>query len=75
MARLTEEYWRKDKDIQLSNVRGFSMLEKLPKLIKKTYRRIGITLIAAPEDEFVVGKAAYARGVRPKDMTATPYYR
>ena len=37
MARLTEEYWRKDKDIQLSNVRGFSMLEKLPKLIKKTY--------------------------------------
>lgn len=37
MARLTEDYWRQDKDLQLANVRGFSMLEKLPKLIKKAY--------------------------------------
>ncbi len=45
------------------------------KLIRKTYQNIGITTTTAPEEEFVVGKAAYAKGVRAKDMTETPYYK
>jgi 4-hydroxy-tetrahydrodipicolinate synthase len=43
-------------------------------LIKETFQRVGITPVTAPEEEFVVGKAAYARGIRLKDMTDTPYY-
>lgn len=44
------------------------------KLIRDTYLKVGITPTTAPEEEFIVGKAAYARGVRTKDMTETPYY-
>lgn len=42
--------------------------------IRDTYQQIGIETTSAPEEEFVVGKAAYARGVRAKDMKETPYY-
>jgi 4-hydroxy-tetrahydrodipicolinate synthase len=44
------------------------------KIIRETYHGIGIQTTSAPEEEFLVGKAAYARGVRAKDMTETPYY-
>ncbi|MBU4316182.1 MAG: dihydrodipicolinate synthase family protein [Proteobacteria bacterium] len=43
-------------------------------LIKETYRKVGITPVDAPDEEFLVGKAAYSRGVRAKDMTETPAY-
>jgi 4-hydroxy-tetrahydrodipicolinate synthase len=45
------------------------------RLIQETYRKVGIEPTAAPEDEFPVGKVAYACGLRPKDMTETPYYK
>lgn len=44
-------------------------------LIRDTYREIGIKTTTAPEEEFVVGKAAYAKGVRIADMKDTPYYK
>lgn len=44
------------------------------KLIRDTYLKVGITPTAAPEEEFIVGKAAYARGVRARDLAETPYY-
>lgn len=37
MAKLTVDQWNTKEDIQLSNVRGFSMLEKLPRLLKEAY--------------------------------------
>jgi 4-hydroxy-tetrahydrodipicolinate synthase len=43
-------------------------------LIKDTYRKVGITPVDAPDEEFMVGKAAYARGARAKDMKKTPAY-
>jgi 4-hydroxy-tetrahydrodipicolinate synthase len=43
-------------------------------LIKKTYRLTGITPVNSPEEEFIVGKAAYARGVRPTDLASKPLY-
>ena len=42
--------------------------------IKETYKKIGITPAQAPDEEFLVGKTAYAKGVRARDMTETPYY-
>ncbi len=44
------------------------------KLIRDTYQSVGIVTTEAQEEEFPVGKAAYARGARAKDMTETPYY-
>ncbi|MBN1382447.1 MAG: dihydrodipicolinate synthase family protein [Deltaproteobacteria bacterium] len=56
-------------------------VEKVPvldeaarKLIKDTYRKVGIRPVDAPDEEFVVGKAAYAKGVRTNDMSKTPAY-
>jgi 4-hydroxy-tetrahydrodipicolinate synthase len=43
-------------------------------LIRETFSKVGIHPVASSDEEFVVGKAAYARGVRRKDMTETPYY-
>jgi len=43
-------------------------------LIRKTYEKVRITPTAAAEEEFLVGKAAYARGARAKDMSEKPYY-
>ena len=43
-------------------------------LIKETFRKVGISPLDAPDEEFMVGKAAYARGARAKDMSETPAY-
>ena len=45
------------------------------KLIRDTFIKVGITPVTAPEEEFLVGKSAYARGVRAADMKETPSYR
>ncbi|MEE9911581.1 MAG: dihydrodipicolinate synthase family protein [Deltaproteobacteria bacterium] len=43
--------------------------------VKETYRSIGIEPYNGPEEEFMVGKAAYKRGVRAKDLAHTQYYK
>ena len=42
--------------------------------IRKLYHNAGMETVSAPEEEFVVGKAAYERGVRASDLPETPYY-
>jgi len=42
--------------------------------IKNWFRKIGIEPTDAPDEEFMVGKAAYARGVRAKDLAHKQYY-
>jgi 4-hydroxy-tetrahydrodipicolinate synthase len=42
--------------------------------IRSTYLKCGITPVDRPEEEFIVGKAAYAKGVRLADLTSTPLY-
>ncbi|MBI4444286.1 MAG: dihydrodipicolinate synthase family protein [Acidobacteria bacterium] len=42
-------------------------------LIRNAYNAIGITP-PANDDEFIVGKAAYARGVRPADLPQNPLF-
>ncbi|MFT8243453.1 dihydrodipicolinate synthase family protein [Roseomonas sp. BN140053] len=42
--------------------------------IREQYRKIGIPTTEAPEEEFVVGKANYAKGIRMKDLSRTPLY-
>lgn len=37
MARHTVDQWNMSEDVQLSNVRGFSPLQKLPKLLQEVY--------------------------------------
>jgi 4-hydroxy-tetrahydrodipicolinate synthase len=44
------------------------------KLIRDTFLKVDIIPVKAPEEEFLVGKAAYARGVRAADMKETPSY-
>jgi 4-hydroxy-tetrahydrodipicolinate synthase len=44
-------------------------------LIRDTFVKVGITPVDTPEEEFIVGKSEYARGVRVSDMEATPSYR
>jgi 4-hydroxy-tetrahydrodipicolinate synthase len=39
-----------------------------------TYRSIGIEPVCGPEDEFIVGRANYSKGIRPKDMASLPLY-
>ena len=43
-------------------------------LIKDNYRKCGITPVDQPEDEFLVGKAAYSKGVRPSSLASKPLY-
>jgi len=43
--------------------------------IKKMYRQVGIEPTNAPEEEFIVGKAAYDRGIRASDMAVIPKYK
>ena len=43
-------------------------------LIKSNFRKAGITLVDRTEEEFLVGKAAYARGVRASQLSAKPLY-
>jgi hypothetical protein len=38
------------------------------------YEKIGITPVAATEEEFVIGKANYAEGIRANQMTRAPLY-
>ena len=42
--------------------------------IKETYRKVGIEPVSAPEEEFLVGKANYAKGIRRGDLSETPLY-
>jgi 4-hydroxy-tetrahydrodipicolinate synthase len=43
-------------------------------LIKGTFSKAGITPIQRPEEEFVVGKVAYAKGVRASQLSSQPLY-
>jgi 4-hydroxy-tetrahydrodipicolinate synthase len=43
-------------------------------LIKANFRKAGITPVDAPDEEFLVGKAAYHRGVRSSQLSSTPLY-
>ena len=45
------------------------------KEIRDCYQKIGIAPAEEPEEEFVVGKANYAKGIRAKNLTRTPMYR
>lgn len=45
------------------------------KKIRESYRSIGVRIEDRPEDEFLVGRAAYAKGVRPADLTSRPCWR
>jgi 4-hydroxy-tetrahydrodipicolinate synthase len=49
--------------------------ESARKLIRDTFLKVGITPVEAPEEEFIVGKAAYAKGARAGDMKKMPAYR
>jgi 4-hydroxy-tetrahydrodipicolinate synthase len=42
--------------------------------IKRSFTKIGIQPIDLPDEAFIVGNAAYARGVRIKDLAGTPQY-
>jgi len=41
---------------------------------RDAFKASGITCVDLPEEAFVVGNAAYAKGVRMKDMASTPQY-
>jgi 4-hydroxy-tetrahydrodipicolinate synthase len=43
-------------------------------LIKSTFIKAGITPADRPEEEFVVGKMAYAKGVRASQLSSQPLY-
>jgi 4-hydroxy-tetrahydrodipicolinate synthase len=47
---------------------------KARELIRDTYRKAGITPVDSPEDEFIVGKANYAKGIRPENLSSKPLY-
>ena len=42
--------------------------------MRAAYRASGLEPTDAPEEQFVVGRAAWARGVRAADLTDLPYY-
>jgi len=43
-------------------------------LIKSNFKKVGITPTDRPEEEFIVGKAAYAKGVRVSQLSSKPLY-
>ena len=43
-------------------------------LIKSNFKKAGITPVDRPEEEFIVGKAAYAKGVRASQLSSRPLY-
>jgi 4-hydroxy-tetrahydrodipicolinate synthase len=43
-------------------------------LIKSNFKKAGITPVDRPEEEFKVGKAAYAKGVRASQLSGEPLY-
>ncbi|MGH1471421.1 MAG: dihydrodipicolinate synthase family protein [Cellvibrionaceae bacterium] len=44
------------------------------KQCREIFDHVGIDITNLPDDAFVVGNAAYERGVRPKDLSAMPQY-
>jgi 4-hydroxy-tetrahydrodipicolinate synthase len=45
------------------------------KTIRDAFGKVGITPVTAPEEEFIVGKSAFSRGVRAIEMKEKPCYR
>jgi hypothetical protein len=43
--------------------------------IRKTYQQIGIEIHNDNEEEFIVGKANYSRGIRVGDLASIPSYQ
>jgi 4-hydroxy-tetrahydrodipicolinate synthase len=43
-------------------------------LIRSNFKKAGITPVDRPEEEFMVGRAAYAKGVRASQLASTPLY-
>ena len=43
-------------------------------LIKSNYKKAGIAPVDRPEEEFVVGKMNYSRGIRAANLSSTPLY-
>ena len=43
-------------------------------LIKTTFNKAGITAVDRPEEEFLVGKVAYAKGVRASQLASKPLF-
>ncbi|MEO8100561.1 MAG: dihydrodipicolinate synthase family protein [Acidobacteriota bacterium] len=43
-------------------------------LIRANFKRAGITPLDRPEEEFLVGRAAYAKGVRAAQLSSKPLY-
>ena len=43
-------------------------------LIKNNFNKAGITPVDRPEEEFMVGKTAYAKGVRASQLSSQPLY-
>lgn len=43
-------------------------------LIKANFKKAGITPVDRPEEEFLVGKAPYAKGVRASQLSSKPLY-
>jgi 4-hydroxy-tetrahydrodipicolinate synthase len=43
-------------------------------LIRANFKKAGITPVDRPEEEYVVGRAAYAKGVRQSQLSSTPLY-
>jgi 4-hydroxy-tetrahydrodipicolinate synthase len=43
-------------------------------LIKSTFVKAGVTPVDRPEEEFLVGKTAYAKGVRASQLSSQPLY-
>jgi 4-hydroxy-tetrahydrodipicolinate synthase len=41
---------------------------------RKIFAKVGIKTVDLPDEAFIVGNAAYERGVRPKDLPALPQY-
>lgn len=43
-------------------------------LIRNTFKKAGITPVDRPDEEFVVGRAAYEKGVRASQLSSQPLY-
>jgi 4-hydroxy-tetrahydrodipicolinate synthase len=43
-------------------------------LIRENYKKAGIAPVGQPEDEFLVGKAAYSKGVRASSLSDRPLF-
>jgi len=43
-------------------------------LIRKNFQKAGIVPVDAPEEEYLVGKAAYAKGIRAAELASKPLY-